>query len=63
MRNEIFGFLGLAHDCHDGSLTVDYSASLYANFADVVKFQNVAKPLENSFYFYSDKHLDPDRPA
>ena len=63
VRDKVFGFVGLAHDCYDGSLKVDYSASLYDVFADVVKFQNAAKPLEGPFYHEWEKNLDTDRPA
>jgi hypothetical protein len=29
LRDKIYGFLGLAHDCQDDQITVDYSKSLF----------------------------------
>ncbi len=37
-RDKIYGFLGLAHDCQDGSLEAEYSISMFELFADVIKF-------------------------
>lgn len=63
VRDKIYGFIGLAHDCHDGSIKIDYSASLYDIFADVVKFQHAAKPLQGPFYRPWSTPIHVDRPA
>ena len=63
VRDKVYGFLGLAHDCYDESLKVDYSASLFDIFADVVKFQNAAKPLDGPFYYERQRCPVIDRPA
>lgn len=36
--DKIYGFLGLAHDCQDGSLEADYSKSPFDLYADVIRF-------------------------
>lgn len=36
-RDRIYGFLGLAHDCQDGSLETDYSKSLFDLYTDVIR--------------------------
>ena len=46
-RDKIYGFLGLAHDCHNGILKVDYSKSLFDLYKEVIAFQYNAKPLES----------------
>jgi hypothetical protein len=38
-RDKIYGFVGIAHDCQDGSLPVDYGKSLFELYEDVVRFQ------------------------
>ena len=63
MRDKIYGFVRLAHDCYDGSIKADYSASLYDTFADAVKCHSAAKPLEGPFYYSWEKHRDIDRLA
>ncbi|PMD66608.1 uncharacterized protein K444DRAFT_606922, partial [Hyaloscypha bicolor E] len=35
-RDKIFGFLGIANDCHDGSLQADYTKPMSEVFADVL---------------------------
>ncbi|KAN0095104.1 Heterokaryon incompatibility protein (HET) domain containing protein [Hyaloscypha variabilis] len=37
-RDKIFGFLGLAHDCDDGSIEVDYSKPLFDLYSEVMNF-------------------------
>lgn len=44
-RDKIYGFLGLAHDCQNDSLPVDYSKSLLDLYSDVVRFHQSAKPM------------------
>ena len=63
IRDKIYGFIGLAHDCYDESIRVDYSSSLYDIFTDVVKFQHAAKALEGPFYHPWQEPPDCDRPA
>jgi hypothetical protein len=43
-RDKIYDFLGLAHDCQNDSLPVDYSKSLLDLYSDVVRFHQPAKP-------------------
>jgi hypothetical protein len=38
-RDKIYGFLGLAHDCQNGSLNVDYSKPLLDLYMEVIAFQ------------------------
>jgi hypothetical protein len=38
-QDKIYGFVGIAHDCEDGSFPVDYSKSLWKLYEDVVRFQ------------------------
>jgi hypothetical protein len=38
-RDKVYGFIGIAHDCQDGSLPVDYRKSLFELYEDVVRFQ------------------------
>jgi len=38
-RDKVYGFIGIAHDCQDGSLPVDYGKSLFELYEDVVRFQ------------------------
>lgn len=38
-RDKIYGFIGIAHDCQDDSLPVDYSKSLFELYEDVIRFQ------------------------
>ncbi|PVH79250.1 HET-domain-containing protein [Cadophora sp. DSE1049] len=38
-RDKVYGFVGIAHDCQDGSFPVDYSKSLFEVYEDVVRFQ------------------------
>ena len=38
-RDKVYGLLGLADDCREGSLTADYSKSLFDVYEDVVRFQ------------------------
>lgn len=38
-RDKIYSFVGIAHDCQDGSLPVDYGKSLFELYEDVVRFQ------------------------
>jgi hypothetical protein len=37
-RDKIFGFLGLAHDCQDGSIEPDYTRPLLDLYTDMIKF-------------------------
>ena len=37
-RDKIYGFLGLAHDCQDGSIQADYSKPLFELYYDVIRF-------------------------
>ncbi|KAE9367276.1 HET-domain-containing protein, partial [Stipitochalara longipes BDJ] len=37
-RDKVYGYLGIAHDCQDGSLPIDYSKSLFELYEDVVRF-------------------------
>lgn len=37
-RDKVYGFVGIAHDCQDGTLAVDYSKSLFEIYEDVVGF-------------------------
>jgi hypothetical protein len=39
-RDKIYGLLGLADDCRDGSLKPDYSKSLFDLYEDVIRFQH-----------------------
>ena len=38
-RDKIYGFVGIAHDCQDDSLPVDYSRALYELYEDVIQHQ------------------------
>jgi hypothetical protein len=38
LRDKIFGFLGLAHDCQDDLLTIDYEMPLYDLYANAISF-------------------------
>ncbi|KAH7400339.1 heterokaryon incompatibility protein-domain-containing protein [Cadophora sp. MPI-SDFR-AT-0126] len=38
-RDKVYGFVGIAHDCQDGSFPVDYSKSLFEVYEDVIRFQ------------------------
>jgi hypothetical protein len=38
-RDKVYGFVGIAHDCQDDSLPVDYSKSLFELYEDVIRFQ------------------------
>ena len=38
-RDKVYGFVGIANDCQDNSLPVDYSKSLFELYEDVVRFQ------------------------
>jgi hypothetical protein len=46
-KDKIYGFLGLAHDCQNGILKVDYSKPLPDLYKEVIAFQYNAKPLES----------------
>jgi hypothetical protein len=37
-KDKVYGFLGLAHDCQDGFIQVDYNKSLFDIYLDVIKF-------------------------
>jgi hypothetical protein len=37
-RDKIYGLLGLAHDCQDGSIEVDYTKPLFGLYTDVLKW-------------------------
>jgi hypothetical protein len=39
-RDKVYGLLGLADDCQDGTLTADYSKSLFDVYEDVIRFQH-----------------------
>jgi hypothetical protein len=39
-RDKVYGLLGLADDCRDGTLTADYSKSLFDIYEDVIRFQH-----------------------
>ena len=45
LRDKIYGFLGLAHDCEDGSIEADYSKPLFDVYVDVINFFNRQRPL------------------
>lgn len=38
-KDKIYGFVGVAHDCQDDSLPVDYSKSLFELYEDVIRHQ------------------------
>lgn len=38
-RDKVYGYVGIAHDCQDGSFPIDYSKSLFELYEDVVRFQ------------------------
>ncbi|TVY80478.1 Heterokaryon incompatibility protein 6 OR allele [Lachnellula suecica] len=38
-RDKVYGFLGVAHDCQDGSLSIDYSKTLFELYEEVIRFQ------------------------
>lgn len=44
-RDKIYRFLGLAHDCEDGSIEANYSKSLFDVYLDVINFFNRQRPL------------------
>lgn len=46
-RDKIYGLLGLAQDCQDGSILVDYSKAYYEVYCDVIKFFIKKRPLAN----------------
>lgn len=56
-RDKIYGFLGLAHDCQDKSLKVDYSKSFFDLYEEVICFQQSAKPLEDPFPLDIDRTM------
>lgn len=37
-RDKVYGLLGLAHDCQDGSITADYTKPTYQLYSDVMNF-------------------------
>lgn len=38
-RDKVYGYVGIAHDCQDGSFPIDYSKSLFELYEDAVHFQ------------------------
>jgi hypothetical protein len=44
-RDKIYGFLGMAHDCQNDSIPVDYSKSLVDLYREVIKFHQLSKPM------------------
>ncbi|KAE8447991.1 hypothetical protein EG329_009914 [Mollisiaceae sp. DMI_Dod_QoI] len=54
-RDKIFGFLGIAHDCYDGSLQADYTKPISEVFA------NVLRHFSRSSYHQSDTSNSIDR--
>lgn len=60
VRDKVYGLLGLANDCQDAPLQVDYSAPLRQIYADVIRFQNSARPLGEGYWH---NHPDLDRPV
>jgi hypothetical protein len=46
-RDKIFGFLGLAHDCQDGSIEPDYTRPLLDLYTDMIKFYCRQRPLSS----------------
>jgi hypothetical protein len=48
-RDKVYGYIGIAHDCQDGSLPIDYSKSLFELYEDVVQFYYRNK--DHSSYF------------
>ena len=59
-RDKIYGFFGIAHDCQDNSLPVDYSKSLFEVYEDVMSFENqlieVNTEVDESLKLSADKH-------
>jgi len=46
-KDKIYGLLGLAHDCEDGSVDADYSKQLFEIYHDVVKYFTGRRPDSN----------------
>lgn len=46
-RDKIYGFLGMAHDCQDGTIEADYTKSLFDLYADVIAFFCRRRKLQN----------------
>lgn len=46
-RDKIYGFLGLAHDCEDGSIEPDYTRPLFDLYSDTIKFFHRPRLLPN----------------
>lgn len=38
VRDKIYGFLGLAHDCEDSNIVADYSKPVYELYSDIIRF-------------------------
>jgi hypothetical protein len=38
-RDRVYGFVGIADDCEDGSFPINYSKSLFKLYNNVVQFQ------------------------
>ncbi|KAH7410600.1 heterokaryon incompatibility protein-domain-containing protein [Cadophora sp. MPI-SDFR-AT-0126] len=38
VRDKVFGLLGLAHDCQDGSIIVDYNVDIFELYVEVIGF-------------------------
>jgi hypothetical protein len=54
-RDKIYGLLGLAHDCEDGSLEADYSKPLFEVHYDVVSYFNHRSSFSNGHPSATDR--------
>lgn len=50
-RDKIYGLMGIAHDCQDGSFPLDYSKSLFEVYADAMTFHQKAAAKDESKEF------------
>lgn len=49
-RDKIYGFVGIAHDCQDGTFPMDYSKPLFEIYEDAITFQcSLTKMKRNPF--------------
>ena len=56
-KDKIYGLLGLAHDCEDGSVEADYSKQLYEIHHDVVKYFISRRPDSNRIPSPADRAM------
>ncbi|KAE8445975.1 hypothetical protein EG329_012614 [Mollisiaceae sp. DMI_Dod_QoI] len=53
-RDKVYGFVGIAHDCEDGSFPVDYSKSLFELYDDVIRFHCRSQEGSETVVYFSE---------